>query len=108
MFGGRVVVVSFQEEVVVRVFSSEGIKPDLAFGQVDFGADQAVEPDGTDVQGMSQQRDLSFAVGFSDIDHRAFQRLLQVQSPLGREGSACGSVFDAYRVASPMRSLRAQ
>ena len=98
--GGCAVVVSGQEEVVVRIFSSQGIKADLAFGQIDFGADQAVDPDGTDVEGVSEYRDLSFGVGFSDVDHGSFQRLLQVQSPVFGKRSACGSIFDAHRVAS--------
>ena len=86
----------------MRILPSQGIKTNLAFGQIDVGADQAVDPDRTDVERVSQHDRLALGVGFSDIDRGSCQRLLQVQSPVLGERSAIGSIFDAYRVTSPM------
>jgi hypothetical protein len=100
---GSLVCVRGQEEVVVRILSSQGMKADLAFRQVDVGADQAISPDGTDVERVSQHFRLSLGIGFSDVDDGPFQRLLQVQTPVLGEGLARRSIFDAHCVALSMR-----
>jgi hypothetical protein len=106
-FGRCAVGVSRQQEMVVRILLSQGIKTNLAFGQIDIGADQAVTPDRADVELVSQHDGLPLGVGFSDIDHGSGQRLLQVQSPVFGERSAIGGIFDANCVALPMGSHEA-
>ena len=100
--GGCVVVVCGQEEMVAGILPSQGMETNLAFGQIDIGADYAVRPDLVDVEGVFQHDSRPFDVGFSDEDHGPFQRLLRVQSPALGECSARGSIFDAYHVASAM------
>ena len=72
---------SGQEEMSVRVPSTLSMKTDLASGQINVCANQAVGPDRTDIGRVAQDCGLSFGVSFSDIDHGSFQRLLQVQTP---------------------------
>ena len=67
-FCRRLVVVCCQEEVVVRILSSQRMELDLVACQVDIGADEAVAPQGAQFEGASQHRGRTGVAGDAHED----------------------------------------
>ena len=86
----------------MRILSSQRMELDLMACQVDIGADEAVAPQGAQWERLPQHRRRTGCAGHAHEDHGSFQGLLQVGSPVLREGSPCGCVLDAHRVSGVM------
>ena len=67
-FCGWVVVVCCQEEVVVRILSSQRMELDLVACQVDVGADEAMARQGAQFERVSQHRGRTGVSGHAQDD----------------------------------------
>ena len=84
----------FQQRLLLRFASSQGIDFHLAFREVELDTHQSVDPSGCGFVGVAQHRDFAPFVGAShEVDH-AFQGSLQVESPGLGERPATWSRFD--------------
>ena len=87
-FRGWIVGMFAEEEMVVRILSSQRMELDFVARQVDVGANQAVAPQGAQSVRVSEHRGRTGVAGHAHEDHGSFQGLLQVGSPVLREGSS--------------------
>src|SRR5690349_4051760 len=92
-----------QQRLVAGVATAQCIAADALQVEVDFTANQAVQPKTVDCEAMAEQLHVAFGVGASQVDQRPAQCAAQVEVPALRKGSSLRGGFAALNRALLVR-----
>jgi hypothetical protein len=88
-----------QERLIRGLAASQGGEAECVVVQIDFRADETMQPMLIDVERMTEKAGPTLVVGSSQEDNHSVERLLQIQMPMFGKDAATWRGFDAGAAA---------
>jgi len=85
---------------MARFSSSQAVEADLFAGEIDFGSNESMGPEGINEVAMAEQFEFTALIGAAQEDDHSPERALQVERPVVRKSASLRSGVEAWCCAT--------